>query len=159
MIKIVGYIGLQVKYTLFLSDSNDFELSPQIFEKILKYKISLSFANWFVRNENSENLFMKEIKIYVWDANPLAGTKDKKAAGSYKSPYKNSKWERYFGAVPLHERISSVTLSLICANNWQIQVLVKTVGGVSQQQRVLVVVCLSECEPKKKCSRIIQQRE
>jgi len=43
MIKIVGYIGLHVKYTLFLSDFNDFELSPQIFGKILKYELSSSF--------------------------------------------------------------------------------------------------------------------
>ena len=51
----------------------------------------LFFAQWFVRNENSENLFMKKIKIYVWDVSSSAGTKDKEVAGTYKSPYKNSK--------------------------------------------------------------------
>jgi len=40
MINIVGYTFLHAKYPLCLSDLNDFELSPQIFEKILKFKIS-----------------------------------------------------------------------------------------------------------------------
>lgn len=106
---------------------------------------------------NCKNLFM-EIKVYVWDMGPSAGPKDKEAAGRYKSEYKNFKWERYFGAVPLHKRISSVTLSLICANSWQMQGLVKTVGCVSQQQCVLVVVGLSE-RVQKTYSHIIHYSE
>jgi hypothetical protein len=53
-----------------------------------------------------------------------------------------------FWSSSLHKRISLVILSLICADNWQIQGLVQTVGDVSQQKRVLVVVCLSECVQK-----------
>jgi hypothetical protein len=48
----------------------------------------------------------------------------------------------------LYTRELVVSLSLICANNWQIQVLVKTVGGISKQQRILVVLCVSECVQK-----------
>ena len=47
LIKTVGCIGLHVKYPLFLSDLNDFELWPRIFEKeILKHQISWKSVQW-----------------------------------------------------------------------------------------------------------------
>jgi hypothetical protein len=55
MIKIVGYIGLYVKYTLFLSDVNEPELSQHIFKKILKtynlMKIRQMGAEFFPRGQ------------------------------------------------------------------------------------------------------------
>jgi len=78
---------------------------------------------------------------------PSAGTKDKEAAGRYKfrTRIRNESdiLEQF-----LYTREVVFNLSLIYANNWQIQGLVKTVDCISQHQRASVVVCVSECVPK-----------